>query len=75
MVLNRLMDPFSKYRIFRQWTQTVYAQGLDEIQPPIPPTLDLDLVFYDTASSCFEGEETDDLAQYGYSKDHRRATI
>ncbi|GAX88401.1 IS1634 family transposase [Effusibacillus lacus] len=96
MVLNRLMDPFSKYRIFRQWVQTVYAQGLDEIQLhhyyraldflaeykdlieqqlygrlTDLTTLDLDLVFYDTTSTYFEGDETDELAQYGYSKDHR----
>lgn len=96
MVLNRLMDPSSKYRIFRQWVESVYAEGLSDIQlhhyyraldfladqkEAIERelygqltdllSLDLDLVFYDTTSSYFEGEETDDLAQYGYSKDSR----
>lgn len=96
MVLNRLMDPFSKYRIFRQWVQTVYAQGLtdvqlhhyyraldclaeykDEIEQKLYGrltdllSLDLNLVFYDTTSSYFEGEDTDDIADFGYSKDHR----
>ena len=32
MVLNRLMDPTSKYKLYRQWTETVYAQGLSDIQ-------------------------------------------
>lgn len=97
MVLNRLMAPGSKYRIFRQWVNTIYAEGMSDIQlhhyyraldfleeqkntieqqlygrMTDLMTLDLDLVFYDTTSSYFEGEEADeDLAGYGYSKDHR----
>lgn len=35
-------------------------------------SLDVDIVFYDTTSTYFEGEDADeDLADYGYSKDHR----
>ncbi|MBO8164934.1 MAG: IS1634 family transposase [Brevibacillus sp.] len=35
-------------------------------------SLDVDLVFYDTTSSYFEGDDLDDLAQFGYSKDNRQ---
>lgn len=35
-------------------------------------SLDVDIVFYDTTSSCFEGEEADEeIAKRGFSKDHR----
>ncbi|MCM3281925.1 IS1634 family transposase, partial [Exiguobacterium sp. MER 193] len=35
-------------------------------------SLDVDLVFYDTTSTYFEGDEADEeIADYGYSKDHR----
>lgn len=96
MVLNRLMAPSSKYGLFRQWVQTVYAQGLSELQlhhyyraldflteqkesmeqhlfGQLTDLLNLevDLVFYDTTSSYFEGDGPEDLAEYGYSKDHR----
>lgn len=97
MVLNRLMDPNSKYSIFRKWVETVYAEGLSDIQlhhyyraldflseqkNQIETqlygqltdlmSLDVDIVFYDTTSSYFEGEEADEeIAGYGYSKDHR----
>lgn len=33
--------------------------------------LDLDMVFWDTTSTYFEGEGPEGLAEYGYSKDHR----
>lgn len=33
--------------------------------------LEVDLVFYDTTSSYFEGDGPEELAEYGYSKDHR----
>lgn len=33
--------------------------------------LELDLVFWDTTSTCFEGNGPEGLAEYGYSKDHR----
>ena len=80
MVLNRLMDPNSKYAIFRKWVQTVHAEGLSDIQlhhyyraldflaerkEQIEGqlygqltdlmSLDVDLVFYDTTSTYFEG--------------------
>ena len=97
MVLNRLMDPNSKYAIFRKWVQTVHAEGLSNIQlhhyyraldflaerkEQIEGqlygqltdlmSLDVDLVFYDTTSTYFEGDEADEeIADYGYSKDHR----
>ena len=32
MVLNRLMDPNSKHYIFKQWIDTIYAEGLSDIQ-------------------------------------------
>ncbi|MDQ0340923.1 hypothetical protein J2S00_003763 [Caldalkalibacillus uzonensis] len=32
MVLNRLMDPHSKYRLFRKWIQTIHAEDLSDIQ-------------------------------------------
>lgn len=32
MVLNRLMDPGSKYRIFKRWVDTIYTEGFSEIQ-------------------------------------------
>ncbi|MEW9671319.1 IS1634 family transposase [Ammoniphilus sp. 3BR4] len=96
MVLNRLMAPSSKYGLFRQWVQTIYAQGLSELQlhhyyraldflteqkesmeqhlfGQLTDLLNLevDLVFYDTTSSYFEGDGPEELAEYGYSKDHR----
>jgi transposase len=96
MVLNRLMDPTSKYGLFRQWVQSVYANGLSDIQlhhyyraldflvekkQAIEQqlfghltdllALDVDLVFYDTTSTYFEGDDMDDIAQFGYSKDNR----
>ncbi|MED1440107.1 IS1634 family transposase [Aeribacillus composti] len=97
MVLNRLMDPNSKHYIFKQWIDTIYAEGLSDIQlhhyyraldflseqkEKIEEqlyghltdltSLEVDIVFYDTTSTYFEGEEADELlAHYGYSKDHR----
>ncbi len=97
MVLNRLMDPNSKYRIFRKWVQTVHAKGLsdiqlhhyyraldflseqkDEIEKQLYgqltdlTNLDVDIVFYDTTSSYFEGDHAnEEIADHGYSKDHR----
>ena len=97
MVLNRLMDPNSKYRLFKKWVQTVYAEGLSDIKlhhyyraldflserkEQIENqlygrltdlmSLDVDIVFYDTTSSYFEGEHADEeIAGYGFSKDHR----
>ena len=96
MVLNRLMAPSSKYGLFRQWVQTIYAQGLSELQLHLYYrahdflteqkesmeqhlfgqltdllNLEVDLVFYDTTSSYFEGDGPEELAEYGYSKDHR----
>jgi hypothetical protein len=32
MVLNRLMDSGSQYRIFKRWVDTIYAERLSEIQ-------------------------------------------
>ncbi|MEJ9211827.1 hypothetical protein P4S76_10205 [Bacillus smithii] len=31
-MVNRLMDPGSKYRIFKRWVNTIYAEGPSEIQ-------------------------------------------
>lgn len=97
MVLNWLMDPNSKHRLFKKWIQTVYAEGLSDIQlhhyyraldflserkEQIESqlygqltdlmSLNVDIVFYDTTSTYFEGEEADEeIADYGFSKDHR----
>lgn len=69
---------FEQLQLHHYYTSLeVLAENKDEIEVQLFDrvrdlfNIDLDLVFWDTTSTYFEGKGPEDYAQYGYSKDKR----